>query len=70
MIPPLGADTTGIHTMKYSEIFLWLNTDVLAKENRMAGSYGAETTQGERYRLSFTVGGLLPRRAVRLPKCT
>lgn len=25
----------------------------------MAGSYGAETTQGERYRLSFTVGGLL-----------
>lgn len=31
MIPPLGADTTGIHTMKYSEIFLWLNTDVLAE---------------------------------------
>ena len=25
----------------------------------MAGSYGAEATQGERYRLSFTVGGLL-----------
>lgn len=25
----------------------------------MAGSYGAETMQGERYRLSFTVGGLL-----------
>ena len=25
----------------------------------MAGSYGAEVTQGERYRLSFTVGGLL-----------
>lgn len=25
----------------------------------MAGSYGAETTQGERCRLSFTVGGLL-----------
>lgn len=25
----------------------------------MAGSYGAETTQGGRYRLSFTVGGLL-----------
>ena len=23
----------------------------------MAGSYGAEATQGERYRLSFTVGG-------------
>lgn len=31
MIPPLGADTTGIHTMKYSEMFLWLNTDVLAE---------------------------------------
>ena len=31
MIPPLGDDTTGIHTMKYSEIFLWLNTDVLAE---------------------------------------
>ena len=25
----------------------------------MAGSYGAEVPQGERYRLSFTVGGLL-----------
>lgn len=25
----------------------------------MASSYGAEATQGERYRLSFTVGGLL-----------
>lgn len=25
----------------------------------MAGSYGTEATQGERYRLSFTVGGLL-----------
>ena len=25
----------------------------------MAGSYGAEATQGKRYRLSFTVGGLL-----------
>ena len=25
----------------------------------MAGSFGAETVQGERYRLSFTVGGLL-----------
>ena len=25
----------------------------------MAGSYGAEATRGERYRLSFTVGGLL-----------
>ena len=25
----------------------------------MAGSYGAESTRGERYRLSFTVGGLL-----------
>ncbi len=25
----------------------------------MAGSFGAETMQGERYRLSFTVGGLL-----------
>ena len=25
----------------------------------MAGSYGAEATQGGRYRLSFTVGGLL-----------
>ena len=25
----------------------------------MTGSYGAEATQGERYRLSFTVGGLL-----------
>ena len=25
----------------------------------MAGSYGAETMQGERYRLSFTFGGLL-----------
>ena len=24
----------------------------------MAGSYGAEATQGERYRLSFTVGVL------------
>lgn len=36
----------------------------------MAGSYGAETTQGERYRLSFTVGDFSPRRAVRLPKCT
>lgn len=33
---------------------------VLAKGRiRMAGSYGAEATQGERYRLSFTVGGLL-----------
>lgn len=29
----------------------------------MAGSYGAEATQGERYRLSFTVGGLLASRA-------
>ena len=28
----------------------------------MAGSYGAEATQGERYRLSFTVGGLLASR--------
>ena len=25
----------------------------------MAGSYGAENPQNERYRLSFTVGGLL-----------
>ena len=47
-------------TKEYSEIFLCLNVDVLAKGGiRMAGSYGAEATQGERYRLSFTVGGLL-----------
>ena len=43
------------HTMEYSEIFLCLSK----REDCMAGSYGAETTQGERYRLSFTVGGLL-----------
>lgn len=48
------------HTKEYSEIFLCLNVDVLAKGGiRMAGSYGAEATQGERYWLSFTVGGLL-----------
>ena len=49
-----------------SEIFLCLSK----REDCMAGSYGAETTQGERYRLSFTVGGLLSPQAVRLPKCT
>lgn len=58
MIPPLGADTTGIHTMKYSEIFLWLNTDVLAEGE----SHGWLIRRGDDeggYRLSFTVGGLL-----------
>ena len=59
MIPPLGADTTGIHTMKYSEIFLWLNTDVLAEGESYGWLIRRGDDAGGRYRLSFTVGGLL-----------
>lgn len=35
----------------------------------MAGSYGAESTRGEWYRLSFTVGGLLASQGRALAKC-
>lgn len=45
--------------MKYSEIFLWLNTDVLAEGESYGWLIRRGDDAGGRYRLSFTVGGLL-----------